>query len=666
MSVAGRLARGRSAGRHRDEADHQPAPAALDQQGRPLGVRQVLGDPAEPADLGVQRVPGGQDQRPAVLGAVRAVRPVRPVRAVLGGLVLVRLEPDQPQVAGLPVGQPQRGERGVPADQEALADRQPEEHPADLDLQGGQALRRSPSWQPGRPRPGRPRHPSPLLATLLSAQPVPARLRLQVRRHDHLSRPGTCPPRAPPGASPTIMVTGVGRSCAWTGRHQSPPDDGRRISSVASATLPDTTPQPTAEQLVRTIDQRIADELGVESGRCGPPSSCSTAASTVPFIARYRKEVTGSLDDAQLRTLEERLRYLRELEERRAAVLESIRVAGQARRRAGARRSWRPTPSPGWRTSTCRTSPSAAPRRRSPARPGWSRWPTCCSADPTPDPQAAAAGYVDADKGVADAAAALDGARVDPRRALRRGRRPDRRAARADLGAGPARLDGPGGQGGGRREVRRLLRLRRAAHASCPRTGSSRCSAARRRTSSTLTIEPGRRRSADATAGAGRPRYERPIAAPVRHRRPGPARPTAGCWTPCAGPGAPGSWSASTSTSAARLRQAAEDEAVRVFAAQPARPAARRPGRHPRRRWASTRACAPASRSPSSTRTGKVRGHRRRSTRTSRTGSGTPSLATLAALRRSARRRAGRDRQRHRVPGDRQARRRADRAGTRS
>ncbi|GIH68504.1 RNA-binding transcriptional accessory protein [Sphaerimonospora thailandensis] len=50
---------------------------------------------------------------------------------------------------------------------------------------------------------------------------------------------------------------------------------------------------------------------------------------TVPFIARYRKEATGTLDDAQLRTLEERLRYLRELEERRAAILDSIRSQGK-------------------------------------------------------------------------------------------------------------------------------------------------------------------------------------------------------------------------------------------------------------------------------------------------------------------------------------------------
>jgi uncharacterized protein len=50
---------------------------------------------------------------------------------------------------------------------------------------------------------------------------------------------------------------------------------------------------------------------------------------TVPFIARYRKEVTGGLDDTQLRTLEERLGYLRELEERRNAVLASIEEQGK-------------------------------------------------------------------------------------------------------------------------------------------------------------------------------------------------------------------------------------------------------------------------------------------------------------------------------------------------
>jgi protein Tex len=50
---------------------------------------------------------------------------------------------------------------------------------------------------------------------------------------------------------------------------------------------------------------------------------------TVPFVARYRKEATGTLDDAQLRTLEERLGYLRELDERRAVILASIGEQGK-------------------------------------------------------------------------------------------------------------------------------------------------------------------------------------------------------------------------------------------------------------------------------------------------------------------------------------------------
>ena len=77
------------------------------------------------------------------------------------------------------------------------------------------------------------------------------------------------------------------------------------------------------------IDQRIAAELGVREGQVSAAVGLLDGGATVPFIARYRKEVTGTLDDAQLRTLEERLRYLRELEERRAAVLESVRAQGK-------------------------------------------------------------------------------------------------------------------------------------------------------------------------------------------------------------------------------------------------------------------------------------------------------------------------------------------------
>ena len=81
------------------------------------------------------------------------------------------------------------------------------------------------------------------------------------------------------------------------------------------------------EQL--TVARRIAEELGVREGQVTAAVDLLDGGATVPFVARYRKEVTGALDDAQLRTLEERLRYLRELEERRAAVLESVRAQGK-------------------------------------------------------------------------------------------------------------------------------------------------------------------------------------------------------------------------------------------------------------------------------------------------------------------------------------------------
>ena len=77
------------------------------------------------------------------------------------------------------------------------------------------------------------------------------------------------------------------------------------------------------------LHQRLADELGVRVGQVTAAVGLLDGGATVPFIARYRKEATGALDDTQLRALEERLRYLRELDERRAAVLESVRSQGR-------------------------------------------------------------------------------------------------------------------------------------------------------------------------------------------------------------------------------------------------------------------------------------------------------------------------------------------------
>ncbi|MFJ4208495.1 Tex family protein [Paenarthrobacter sp. NPDC089675] len=77
------------------------------------------------------------------------------------------------------------------------------------------------------------------------------------------------------------------------------------------------------------IHQLIAKELGVQAWQVKAAVELLDAGSTVPFIARYRKEATGTLDDTQLRDLEERLRYLRELEERRKSVLEAIAAQGK-------------------------------------------------------------------------------------------------------------------------------------------------------------------------------------------------------------------------------------------------------------------------------------------------------------------------------------------------
>ena len=77
------------------------------------------------------------------------------------------------------------------------------------------------------------------------------------------------------------------------------------------------------------IAHRIAEELGVKSTQVNAAITLLDEGATVPFIARYRKEVTAGLDDTQLRNLQERLIYLRDMEERRATILKSIEEQGK-------------------------------------------------------------------------------------------------------------------------------------------------------------------------------------------------------------------------------------------------------------------------------------------------------------------------------------------------
>ncbi|NNH51229.1 RNA-binding transcriptional accessory protein [Promicromonospora citrea] len=159
------------------------------------------------------------------------------------------------------------------------------------------------------------------------------------------------------------------------------------------------------------INRRIAEELGVREGQVAAAVDLLDGGATVPFIARYRKEVTGTLDDAQLRTLEERLRYLRELEDRRAAILGSIDEQGKLTDELRAQILSAETKS---RLEDIYLP--YKPKRRTKAQiareAGLEPLADALLADPTLDPATTAGGYVDADKGVADAQAALDGARA--------------------------------------------------------------------------------------------------------------------------------------------------------------------------------------------------------------------------------------------------------------
>ena len=100
--------------------------------------------------------------------------------------------------------------------------------------------------------------------------------------------------------------------------------ESRRLIPMTTETT-----QPTTDVLQLKIVPLIATELSVGASQVRAAVTLLDEGATVPFIARYRKEATGNLDDTQLRSLEDRLRYLRELEERRAAVLASIEEQGK-------------------------------------------------------------------------------------------------------------------------------------------------------------------------------------------------------------------------------------------------------------------------------------------------------------------------------------------------
>jgi uncharacterized protein len=158
------------------------------------------------------------------------------------------------------------------------------------------------------------------------------------------------------------------------------------------------------------IIRKIAEEIGCAPSQAAAAVGLLDEGATVPFIARYRKEATGGLDDTQLRTLGERLVYLRELEERRAAILASIEEQGKS------------SPELTALIEAAETKQALEdlylpykPKRRTKAQiareAGLAPLAEALLADPALSPETEAEKYLNADAGFADVKAVLDGAR---------------------------------------------------------------------------------------------------------------------------------------------------------------------------------------------------------------------------------------------------------------
>lgn len=162
--------------------------------------------------------------------------------------------------------------------------------------------------------------------------------------------------------------------------------------------------------IATNIAQRIAAELNVQNQQVAAAVALLDEGATVPFISRYRKEVTGGLDDTQMRELEERLRYLRELEDRRTAIIKSIDEQGKL------------TPELSASIATAETKnrledlylPYKKKRRtkgQMAIEAGLEPLATSLLADPTLEPEAEAQKYLNSEHKIDDSKAALDGAK---------------------------------------------------------------------------------------------------------------------------------------------------------------------------------------------------------------------------------------------------------------
>ncbi|WP_054285284.1 Tex family protein [Gulbenkiania mobilis] len=163
--------------------------------------------------------------------------------------------------------------------------------------------------------------------------------------------------------------------------------------------------------MLKSIASRLAAELAVREAQVAATIELIDGGATVPFIARYRKEATGGLDDTQLRTLAERLVYLRELDDRRETILKSIAEQGKLT----------PELESALYAADNKTTLEDLylpykPKRRTKAQiareAGLAPLADTLLADPQQEPTALAEGFLNAEAGFADARTVLDGARA--------------------------------------------------------------------------------------------------------------------------------------------------------------------------------------------------------------------------------------------------------------
>lgn len=158
------------------------------------------------------------------------------------------------------------------------------------------------------------------------------------------------------------------------------------------------------------IETRIAKAVGANVDQVRAAVDLLDEGATVPFIARYRKEVTGGLDDTQLRDLQEQLIYQRELEERRASILQALSDSGKLTEELE-RDIWAADTKQRLEDLYLPYKPKRRTRAQVAREAGLEPLAMMLWEDPMRDPETQAAAFVNPDKGVADVRAALDGAR---------------------------------------------------------------------------------------------------------------------------------------------------------------------------------------------------------------------------------------------------------------